>query len=116
MERRRGGRAARRRGSVGTGPLLGPQGRQNRVVRKLNMAVDSDKIVRADERAREKGLSLRGLVLGALAVLVIGLVAGGWAMTRLLPDRHAQPAARVAAAPEIGRAHVCTPVTNAHTV
>src|SRR3546814_18997011 len=90
MERRLERRASRKLVAVGTGPHLEPQGRPNRVVRKLNMAVDRDKIVRADERAREKGLSLRGLVIGALAVLVIGLVAGGWAMTRL----------------QIGRAHV----------
>jgi len=65
------------------------------------MAVDSDKIVRTDERVKEKGFSLRGLVIGALAVLVIGLVAGGWAMTRLLADRNAPPAPKVAAAPVV---------------
>lgn len=65
------------------------------------MAVDSDKIVRTDERVKEKGLSLRGLVIGALAVLVIGLVAGGWAMTRLLADRNTPPVTKVAAAPAV---------------
>jgi len=63
------------------------------------MAVDSDKIVRTDERVKEKGLSLRGLVMGTLAVLVIGLVAGGWAMTRLLADRNTPLVTKVAAAP-----------------
>src|SRR3546814_17583331 len=92
---RRGRRAARRRRAAGTGPLLVPQGRPNGVVRKLNMAVDSDKIVRTDERVKEKGFSLRGLVIGALAVLVIGLVGGGWAMTRLLADRNRTEQRRV---------------------
>ncbi|MBB5704825.1 hypothetical protein FHR21_000150 [Sphingopyxis panaciterrulae] len=41
------------------------------------------------------------MVIGALAVLVIGLVAGGWAMTRLLADRNAPPAPKVAAAPVV---------------
>jgi len=63
------------------------------------MASESDKNVRVDEASGGKGFSLRGLIVGALVILVIGLVGGGWAMTRLLSGNGSEPAAKMVEAP-----------------
>jgi len=68
------------------------------------MAIDSDKGVRTDEGARGKSPSFRSLAIGAMLVLVIGIVGGGWAMTRLLPGSGPAPAIKVAPAPVPGSA------------
>ena len=66
------------------------------------MAIDSDKSARIDDGARGKGFSFRTLVIGALLVLVIGIVGGGWAMTRLLPGSGSAPVTKVAQTPTPG--------------
>jgi hypothetical protein len=66
------------------------------------MVIDSDKGVRIDEGARGKGFSFRSLAIGALVVLVIGIVGGGWAMTRLLPGNGSAPVTKVAQTPTSG--------------
>jgi len=63
------------------------------------MAIESDKNVRVDEGSSGKSFSSRNLIVGALIVLIIGAVAGGWAMTRLLSGNGAAPAVKVAPAP-----------------
>ncbi len=66
------------------------------------MAIDSDKSVRIDEGARGKSASFRSLAIGALLILVIGIVGGGWAMTRLLPGSGQAPVTKAAQAPVPG--------------
>lgn len=81
-----------------------PQGAENGVVRKINMAIDSDNMVRSDQAVRGKGLSIRSLVIGALVLLVIGIVGGGWAMQRLLAPGDTAPTTKAVQTPaaEIG--------------
>lgn len=49
------------------------------------MAIDSsDKPARAESIGRSTGTSTRTLIIGAVVLLIIGVIGGGWAMTRLL--------------------------------
>lgn len=49
------------------------------------MAIDSsDKSGRAESNSRSTGTSTRTLIIGAVVLLIIGVIGGGWAMTRLL--------------------------------
>ncbi|SNS91912.1 mitofilin family membrane protein [Sphingopyxis indica] len=63
------------------------------------MAIESDKNIRVDEGSGGKSFSSRSLIVGALIVLIVGAVAGGWAMTRLLSPAGPAPAAKVVQAP-----------------
>jgi hypothetical protein len=51
------------------------------------MAIENDKPVRMDDGVRSRGLSFRTLIIAALALLVVGIVGGGWAMSRLLTGK-----------------------------
>lgn len=66
------------------------------------MAIDSDKMARAEPSVQARGPSLRMLAIGALLLLLIGLVGGGWAMSRLMTGRQAPPVAKVLEAPVPG--------------
>lgn len=72
------------------------------------MAIDSDKPLRPDENVRGRGLSFRTLSLGAVALLVIGVVGGGWAMTRLLVDGGQPPVTKVVRTPASSAASAAT--------
>jgi hypothetical protein len=49
------------------------------------MATDSsDKSGRAESSGRTAGISARALIVGAMVLLIVGVIGGGWAMTRLL--------------------------------
>ena len=51
------------------------------------MAIENDKPVRMDDGVRSRGLSFRTLIVAALALLVVGIVGGGWAMSRMLTGK-----------------------------
>ncbi len=57
------------------------------------MAIENDKPVRMDDGVRSRGLSFRTLIIAALALLVVGIVGGGWAMSRLLTGKDVPPVA-----------------------
>lgn len=68
------------------------------------MAIDSiDRPAPIDSAAPTKRPSLRALLFGALALLIIGVVGGGWAMSRWLASE-APPVATVVTAPPAGSA------------
>jgi hypothetical protein len=64
------------------------------------MAIDSfETSPPADGAVPAKGLSFRAIAIGAFLLLLIGIVAGGWAVNRWLAGIDAPPAARTVAAP-----------------
>lgn len=61
------------------------------------MAIDNpDYSKAADSAAPVRGTSFRSLAVGAVILLLVGVVGGGWAMNRLLSDRGAAPAPKAA--------------------
>ncbi len=73
------------------------------------MAIENDKPVRMDDGVRSRGLSFRTLIIAALALLVVGIVGGGWAMSRLLTGKDVPPVAKVADVPATGTAPAAAP-------
>lgn len=64
------------------------------------MAIDSfDTAAPANGAVPARGPSFRALTIGAVILLLIGVVGGGWAMNRLLADRGAPPVTQVPQAP-----------------
>ena len=66
------------------------------------MAIDSiDTPASTGGGAAARGPSFRMIAIGALILLLVGIVGGGWAMNRLLADGNRAPAATKGAAPSI---------------
>jgi hypothetical protein len=73
------------------------------------MAIENDKPVRMDDGVRSRGLSFRTLIVAALALLVVGIVGGGWAMSRMLTGKDVPPVAKVADVSATGTAPAAAP-------
>ena len=64
------------------------------------MAIDSfDTAAPGHGAVPARGPSFRALAIGAVILLLMGVVGGGWAMNRLLADRNAPPVTNVQDAP-----------------